>query len=495
MLSSILTFAALTLPLVSCKGGGKGGGGGGGGSGGGSGGGTSIIPYVADECYTTGLSAVYMYSNGSDGRNDGPSLGNNYWQYIWDDQHHNNTINYMTTKIPTINWGMEIFDAYYNGSFSLTVTPPTSNSTFNCPELKSQTIPNMYLRLGPQSNRDINRKNYGDENSYYFQFGRSIFERDCPQTPNKAFVNFESSNDNLQQAQVWTLKQTKNGDKFDLEGSLTSNLASYNNYWNYVVNTTGTDAPYPNPVYPQIRCPRTFSLRTILANAGARMAATVTAKEAKMNFEFTDTEVGYKITGSFTGQHWEKGPKILFDKDTIQTTGEVPHVKPRVTKKSATDGFLKWVIIGVSIGVGLLAVYLIWRFFSCLASCIKCCCCCKRKPKQPKAPKSDVEQGGTFEYKQPQSHVMPVAAPQYTPVPAEPEISYQVTPAVAESYGVMGGVGYAEITAAQQDLHRQHVDLHNAKLRGDAGAGAFAESMIVHNTRVIEHWMTVRKSF
>jgi hypothetical protein len=157
---------------------------------------------------------------------------------------------------------MEVTDAYYNGTYSLTLKPlsPT-NKTYDCPQLKSQDIPNMFLRLGPQSKNNVSRKAYGDENSYYFQFGRSIFERDCPQTPNKAFVNFESSNDNLEHAQIWTLNQKKNGDKFELDGTLTSQFGSYNNFFNYVVNTTGTDSDYPCSCHSS--CPTTFQVRYV----------------------------------------------------------------------------------------------------------------------------------------------------------------------------------------------------------------------------------------
>ena len=238
----------------------------------------------------------------------------------------------------------------------------------------------------------------------------------------------------------------------------------------------------------------------MLANTAAKMTATVSAKEAKMDFEFTDPELQWTIKGSFTGQIWEKGPKIQFDKDTIQTTGEVPHVKPRAAEKKSgpIDGWLKYVIIGVAIVVGLFLIYLIWKFFTCLFACIQCLFCCKRKSKKSEfnnKSHGDVEQAGTGVYdKQPAAYVVPVQtptpAPQHTPAN---EISYNVSPAVAESFSVTGGVGYAEISAAQGDLHKQQVDLHNARLRGDADAVAYAESMVGYQTRVIEHWMNVRK--
>lgn len=234
---------------------------------------------------------------------------------------------------------MEVLDAYYNGTFTLTLTPPSSNITYSaCPTLKSQTIPNAFLRLGPQSNRNVSRQSYGDKNSYYFHFGRTISGENCPYTANKAFINFESSNDELENPQAWTVSQKKNGDKFELGGELTSTLAQYNNFWNYVVNTTGTDSPY------NASCPTLFSLRTLMAGTGAKMNATVSASEASMQFEFTDTQFGYVISGSFTGQHWAEGPKILFDKDAIQTEGDVPHVKPRAPKKGFMEKYGKYIV-------------------------------------------------------------------------------------------------------------------------------------------------------
>lgn len=298
-------------------------------------------------------------------------------------------------------------------------------------------------------------------------------------------------------SQAWTLTQKKNGDNFDLTGSLTSTVATFNNYFNYVVNATGPDAPYP------VKCPRVFSMRAMLASTGAKMTATVSAKEAKMDFEFTDTKLQWKVTGTFTGQVWDKGPKIQFDKEAIQTTGEVPHVKPHPPEKkggATMDGWLKYIVIGVAVVVGLFILYLIWKFFTCLFACIQCIFCCKRKSKKAehgnKSPHGDVEQHAGVYDKQPAAYVMPVAtptpAPQYTPAN---EISYNVSPAVAESFTVTGGIGYAEISAAQGDLHKQQVDLHNARLRGDADAIAYAESMVGYQTRVIEHWMNVRKGF
>ena len=276
---------------------------------------------------------------------------------------------------------MEVLDAYYNGTFSLTITPPASNSSFNCPELKSQTIPDAFLRIGPQSRKNITRRSYGDENSFYFQFGRTIPDEKCPYTANKAFVNFESSNDNLEHGQAWTLHQKKNGDKFELDGSLTSPFASYGNYWNYVVNITGSDINYPRS------CPQLFSLKTLTASTIAKMNATVTASSADMTFSFQDSKhPGYIITGSFSGQHWATGPHIVFDKDTIETEGETVHIQPRKPRevKGLLDQYGKYIIIGVVVLAVLIVAFVIWKCFGCIAGCFSCCCTCAARRKNKK---------------------------------------------------------------------------------------------------------------
>ena len=95
MIGSILAVVALSLPLVSCKGGkGGGGGGGGGGSGGGGSGGTDFISYAPQECYATFLNPPELASNGSDGRNAGPDLGlsgSPVYRFIFDDYNRRNT--------------------------------------------------------------------------------------------------------------------------------------------------------------------------------------------------------------------------------------------------------------------------------------------------------------------------------------------------------------------------------------------------------------------
>ena len=153
-------------------------------------------------------------------------------------------------------------------------------------------------------------------------------------------MNFESSNDNLDHPQVWTLSQKKNGDHFELDGTITSNQANYNNFWNYVVNTTGTDQGYKSAT-----CPTTFAMKTLLANSHAKINATVSPSGATLDFEIVDSKVyAYTIKGRFEGKPWDKGPKILFDKDSIQTEGHVDHVKPHAPKDSFLKTYGKYIV-------------------------------------------------------------------------------------------------------------------------------------------------------
>jgi hypothetical protein len=396
----------------------------------------------------------------------------------------------ITTHEPSIPWNMEILDAYYNGTFSLTITPPSSNGTFDCPELKSQTIPDVFFRVGPQSRNNITRKAYGDKNSYYFQFGRTLFDEKCPYTANKAFLHFESSNDELQQAQAWTLDHKKNGNQFELYGTIRSNRASYGNYWNYVVNTTGSDIDYPQ------KCPTAFSLRTMLASTGAKMNATVTATAADMEFTFKDTEnPGYIITGSFSGQSWDEGAHLLFDKDTIQTEGETMHVKPRM-HKSFYQKNGKWIIIGAVVLCVLLAVWIIRRRLGCLRVCFPCC---RRERSHRKRPHKANRPEQDYHLQQHTAYTdwtlkVPVDGDFSSPIPTsapEPVITYEVSAVVGESFGVTDGPYVNEIRRAQLNMNQALVDLGSAY---DARSTHMAETMVAHHSALIGRYMSLRKA-
>jgi hypothetical protein len=73
------------------------------------------------------------------------------------------------------------------------------------------------------------------------------------------------------------------------------------------------------------------------------------------------------------------------------------------------------------------------------------------------------------------------------------DISYQVTPTVAESFAIVGGKYYNEITNAQNELHKAHVDLRDMRIARDDDGVRFAESMVKHWSGVIEHYMALRR--
>jgi hypothetical protein len=398
---------------------------------------------------------------------------------------------------------MEITDAYYNGTYSLTLSPPPSNNTYNCTTLSVSDIPNAFLRLGPQTKNNISRADYGDKNSYYMHFGRTIFEQDCPRTPNKAFVNFESSNDNVESAQIWTLKQQKKegNDAFELEGSLTSQFGSWNNYFNYVVNTTGTDKGYNRT------CPTVFQIRSLLAKTAAKFNATVTAGEADFSFSFTDTETQWTVSGSFAGKHWDQGPKLLFDNDGIATEGQTEHVKPRAPKDKRpwTDKYLKYILIAVGVVVLIGVLIFIWKCAAALFACLKCCFpCCRRKSRANRPDKYDVS---SYQTTSPSTH-QPHGTPQmvYTnKVPATETVTavmphdprgsdcnYAVSPTVMQSYYIRGGEYLIEVANAQMELHRAQKDLLQAFQRGQEDKVGSARAMVGHHTAVIEHYMALR---
>ncbi|KAF1963168.1 hypothetical protein CC80DRAFT_531005 [Byssothecium circinans] len=514
-----LLVLTLLTPLVAAKGGGRGGGGsssGGGGGGGGSsggsgkgaGGGATTLPYSTQECYTSSLGAVYMLGNETSRTCTKHPSGDNsdfcYW--IWDDAHKNDSINYLTslppyTKDPSPNWALEIFDAYYNGTLTLTLTPPPSNATYNCPLLTSTTLPDAYLRLGPSSRGSLSRSAYGDKNPFYFQLGRSIFTETCPVTPNKVSVNFESSNDNTENAQVWSLAAPKKegADTWKIEGSLSSTKASYNNYWNYIVNTTGAEATYPKRT-----CPTVFSLRTLLANTGAKMNGSVTAASADVGFSFLDPETKWTVSGAFSGKHWGKGARVVFDKEGIVTEGQAAeHVKPRkpAGRRSFMSRYGKYIFIAVGVVAGLGVCLVLW---CCCGAVVACCCpCCSQKKREERRRKKAMQgygkgMGGDVSPYQANDSQMAYKQPMETVrllMPHDPRDSqnnYAVSPVVMQSYYIRGGMFLTEIAEAQMDLHGAQMKMGDAARRGDNEGLRIARAMVGHYTGIVEHYMGLR---
>lgn len=270
----------------------------------------------------------------------------------------------------------DIYDAYYNGTFSITLAPDTNNQTISsCATFKSHELNDGYLRIGAITHDNSSRTSF-DPNPFFFQFGRTFDKPQCPDTPNKLFASFQSSSDNLQAPGAWNLTAQKKDGKFQLGGTIGSPLANFNNYYNYVVNKTDVGYPALNGTVLS-KCPTFFKKRTLTSANQVKMDATVDASTASMSWSFIDPASGYKITGSFKGNAWEKGAKLDMASNSVVTTGQAKRVVPAKPKNFWMDN-LKWFILAAVILVVLL-----------LGTCIFCCCrnifsACFRKRKQKK---------------------------------------------------------------------------------------------------------------
>jgi hypothetical protein len=248
-----------------------------------------------------------------------------------------------------------VYDAYYNGTFFLTLEPVATNLS-ECYVLSSHTISDAYFRIGPQARNGLSRAEY-DSNPFYFAFGQTYRSTQCPQVYNNLYASLESSNDLLVYGQPWEVSAVKNGnDNFELTGSVTSPRASYDNYYNFLVNTT--ESEFQN--YTDT-CPIYFSKRTITSDNNLTMTGIVDALEATLSWSFTDFDVGYTVTGSFSGVWWTKGAKLDFSSATITTTGQSKRVS--INPKSFAQQNVKWIVLGC-----LLSAFIV------LLVCIWCCC-------------------------------------------------------------------------------------------------------------------------
>jgi hypothetical protein len=284
----------------------------------------------------------------------------------------------------------DIYDAYYNGSFSITLEPDSNNQTIaSCGTFKSHELDDGYLRIGAIA-RDNNTRSFFDPNPYFFQFGRTFPGDKCPDTPNKLFASFQSSNDNLQAPSAWNLTVQKKDGKFQLGGSIGSPFASFNNYYNYLANKTDVGYPTLNGTVLS-KCPTYFKKRTLTSANQVKMDATVDASTASMTWSFIDPTSGYKITGSFKGKAWEKGAKLDMASNSIVTTGQSKRIIPPKPKHFWMDN-LKWFILAAVILILIL-----------LGTCIFCCCrsifttCCLRR-KQKKAQHQYAKAAQTEDY-------------------------------------------------------------------------------------------------
>lgn len=244
---------------------------------------------------------------------------------------------------------MDVYDAYYNGSVTITLSPDISNSTTrHCANFTSQPITDAFLRIGPRSRDGVDRGSY-DNNDFYLSVGRSIKKNECPSTPNKVFFGLESSSSLTYDGTAWDLNVTKANNAFSIKGLVPGRRAHYNNYYNYQVNTT--DKGFVGSANDgDVGCPNWFFAQAITSLYAPMLRGSVDASEARVTWSFTDYFYGYKVTAVFSGKAWDGGAKLDMAKDSIVTTGEAK----RVSSGSKKQDNLKYIIIAVVLVVVLI---------------------------------------------------------------------------------------------------------------------------------------------
>lgn len=259
--------------------------------------------------------------------------------------------NNLNTKYEHTNWYYDIYDAYYNGTFGIKIQAPEGTNSSVCQNVISPIIPNMYFRIGQMSRSGgkYSRSDY-DKNQYYFRLGRSV-QNDyaCGLTPKKLFQSFESSNSQLDTNQVWTMDAKKSGDEFDISGKVSTTVASYNNYFNYL---TANSMNVPD------ECPDHFQIFALTAQNNATMTGKVTAGVANLTWSFTDVVTNWSVTGSFNGTVWDSGAKLVTSGSQPQTSGEAKRVgstSADVKTDAKKVGTIAAIVVVVVVGVVSLA--------------------------------------------------------------------------------------------------------------------------------------------
>lgn len=288
-------------------------------------------------------------------------------------------------EIQNINWQMDVYDAYYNGTVIMTLTPdPNNANTSACATITSQTIEDAYLRIGPRSRDGVDRGIY-DSNDLYLAIGRSLAQYKCPYTPNALFFAVESSSSLTYHGTIWDLNATKtaNGDGFDIQGSVNSRQAAYNNHYNYVMNTTD---PGYGATSNNVTCPDWFIKQALTSLHSPTLSGSVTDESGQVTWSFNDIYFGYKVSATFEGKAWDKGAKLDTSGDVVATTGQAKRVKWRSDEPSTAEKY-KWVIVGCVIGGIIIIGWCVW----------KCCGVCSSKKKPAKQPETYVLQGQTWQ--------------------------------------------------------------------------------------------------
>ena len=190
------------------------------------------------------------------------------------------------------------------------------------------------------------RKDY-DNNPYYFRIGRSNgADGYCDYTSKKAFTSLESSNNGYDHTQVWTVKSTKDGQKFNISGEINTGFANENNYFNVLPFASSNTSR-------EEKCPSRFYAATMNKDFKMTMNGTVDEKNAVLNWYFTDPDSGWNVTGTFNGAWWDGGAKLDLNSSssTPATSGEAERVKCEdCEEESYVEKHEKSIIGGVVVG-------------------------------------------------------------------------------------------------------------------------------------------------
>jgi hypothetical protein len=153
--------------------------------------------HITTECHFKKLNPTARIRNAPASQNNRTRPVTYLGVFIVDDANDESTTNYLTsTGVTNSSSLFNSHDVYYNGSFSVIITPPGTNNSLRCPKLIATEIPDAFFRLRPQIDED-NTRHPHDNNSDYFGFGQTVSGEDCMTSTNETSVSFESFNHNL----------------------------------------------------------------------------------------------------------------------------------------------------------------------------------------------------------------------------------------------------------------------------------------------------------
>ena len=380
----------------------------------------------------------------------------------------------------------------------MTLEPDPNNSTVsNCPKFSGTDIPDGFLRIGPQTRGNKSRSSF-DPNPFYLEFGRTIKEKECPRTEGKLAAAIQSSSDDLAFGHPWELQAKKEGSKFEVSGSLTTEKATWGNYYNYLVNTT-------RPEYASLKtqkiCPTHLRQRTLTSHHKPTLTATIEGTKATLSWTITDSQIGYIIRGSFEGTIWKDGAQLDMAASTITTTGE----SKRVGGSEKKGGPPTLMIIAICVGI-VVVIGALWVVWSCCSCAFACCACCggaiarkranKKQGKYAKAvqvePKHDQWDRHPQQYNQQSGH-MPYASDYPTNTSAPPAW----TPATQQQQQQQqqgSGQFDSMIADHQRDLAAAETALAAAQRAGNQAEIDNQSALVRHHQAAINHFKIIQAS-